>query len=747
VLLLISWRDEKWTEKACFALIGLLCGAWRMVAVQPHITADHIAFYNNMDNVTLVGIIRHEPDPRAHLTNLRLDVETIIFPNGDRQSVHGQVLLKAPVYTAARYGDRILASGQLQTPPDYQDFSYRDYLARQGVHSLLRNADVAILASQQASHFWELIFQFKAITHAKLLALLPEPQASLLSGILLGIETGIPDDLDAAFVATGTSHIVAISGFNLSIIATFLIHNLRKFTKKNSVIWVAIACVWLYTIFVGASAAVVRAALMATVAISTRYILRAGRVHGPTSLAIAVLLMQLWNPYCLWDVGFQLSVLATLGLILYTEPLTRYFERGLRRFFSATHTQYIIAFFSEALIVTLAAQLTTMGIIIGTFGRLSLVTLLTNLLILPVQSYVMLTGAMALIVSLFAPPLARLCAWPAWFFLAYTTTLVQWTAQVPYASIALHNITQPLVWSYYGVLFALTWWFQLPPEKRQEHKTNSWALVTRPETLIGIAVIAAFLFYLYTVPDGRLHVAFLDVGHGDAVFIQTPSGKQVLIDGGPDPSRTLSKLGRQMPFWDRHLDVVVLTSPDAGRLNGLVPVLERYTVDFVVSGAEMAEGSVYAHWQALLTARPPETVGTLHAGMTWTLDTDVALHALWPDPGTSGPLVLRLIYGDSSFLLMGDATTTVEQTLVNTQPIHSTVLQIARYGTKSSTNIAFLQAVSPASAIISTDDKHPPAAATLARLMGIPIYRTDQHGTIEVVSDGHSIQIKTAVRE
>lgn len=746
VVLLIGWHDEKWTEKVCFALIGLLLGTWRMAAAQPHINPRHIAFYNDIGIVTVEGVIRTEADGRAHLTNLRLAVDSITFPNGETRTVHGRVLVKAPAYTIARYGDRIQATGTLQTPPDFQDFSYRDYLARQGVHSLLPQADVTVLASHQASLFWEYILDFKHIAHDKLLALLPEPQASLLSGILLGIETGIPDDLNAAFVATGTSHIVAISGFNLSIIANVLIHTLRKVTQKNKVVFVALGCVWLYTLLVGGSAAVVRAALMATVAISTRYILRTGCVHGPTSLAIAVVLMQAWNPYCLWDVGFQLSVMATLGLILYTDAITQWVEALLKRLFSETWTKRMLDFLGEALLVTLAAQLTTMGIIIGTFGRLSLITLVTNMLVLPVQSLVMFTGAIVLFVSLIAPPLAWLCAWPAWFFLAWTTTIVQWTAKAPYASIELRNVTLPFVWGYYGVLFTLTWWWQCPKTERRHHWSNVWAFIAKPTTWIGIACLMAFSFFLYTLPDGRLHVAFLDVGYGDSIFIQTPTGKQVLIDGGPEPARTLSKLGKKMPFWDRHLDAIILTSPDEARLNGLVQILERYTVDYVIIGTEESKGSVYAHWRSLLAARVPETVGTLHAGQTWTVDTEVTLHALWPSVNVTGPLILRLVYDDTSFLLMSDATTRVEQTLTTDAVINSTVLHVARHGSKSAVGMEFLHAVLPECAIISTDARHSPAAATLARLMGLPVYRTDRHGTIEVISDGHTIQVKLEVK-
>ncbi len=741
-----GWRGEKWMPKANFALIGLLLGVTRMTLAQPSITADHVAFFNDTDTVTLEGVIRREPDRRAALTNLYVDVEALALPTGETLAVRGVALLKAPPYTAVRYGDRVQATGALQTPPEFEGFSYRDYLARRNVHSLLQAADVTVLASHQASRFWEALFGFKAHVHTVLLSLLPEPQASLLSGILLGVESGIPTDLNDAFAATGTSHIVAISGFNLSIIAAFFVGAARRLTKGRGVMPVAVGGVWLYTLFVGAAPAVVRAAVMATVAITARHNIGVGRVHGPTSLATAALFMLLLNPYNLWDVGFQLSVLATLGLILYTKPLEDVFERFLLHWLTPGQTQWLMSLLSEALIVTLAAQITTTGLIVGVFRRLSLVTLLTNLLILPVQSYVMFAGGVAVLVALIAPPLGRLLAWPAWGFLTWTIQCVTWTAAIPGASVELANVTLPLVWGYYGVLFAATWWFQQPTEAR--HDVWSWfKRRAGGQLLVSLVVLAGFFLYLYRLPDGRLHVHVLDVGHGDAVFVETPGGKQLLIDGGPDAPRTLLALGRVMPFWDRSLDAVILTSPDNDRLNGLVPVLERYAVDVVIQGTEAGEGSAYTRWLELLRARPPETVGMLASGDAFALD-GVTLTALWPDAGVAGPLVLRLTYGDTSILLMGDATTRAEETLVARygRGLRSDALLIPRHGAQTGTTAPLLQAMQPDLALISANRTGYPAPEVLARLRDVIIYRTDQHGTIGLVADGETVKVKVERR-
>ena len=754
-LLQTGWRHHRAARRTAFALIGLLIGAGRLIIAQPHIDADHIAFYNDAGRVTLQGVISREPDHRPTLTNLHLEVRSLVLTDGMTVPLQGRVLVKAPAYTTVEYGDLIHATGLLETPPVFEGFSYRDYLSRQGIHSLLRQADITVIDSHHGFLLWDWLYRFKAHALKTLLVIWPEPEASLLAGILLGVESGISTDLDEAFVATGTSHIVAISGFNLTIIAGIFVKMAKRLLKGRGKTILPLVGLWLYTILVGASAAVLRAAVMATVMILAQREERA--THGPTSLAAAVLVMGMINPYVLWDVGFQLSLAATLGLILYTEPVTRWFQRLFERLTDEERAQKIVGLLSDALIVTIAAQITTTGVIIGVFHRLSLVTLLTNLLILPAQQYVMFTGGVALIAGLLLRPVGQILSWLSWVFLAYTIGVVRWTATFPLASVELGNVTLPMVWGYYGVLGAVTWWFSQPIEKRQ-HYRHALKKVTRWHLAAGFAVLVLLFAYFYAAPDGRLHVVVLDAGQGDAIFIQTPRGKQVLIDGGADGPQTLAQVGQRMPFWDRRLDMLVLTSPSSGRLSGLIPVLERYSVDFVNTSPEMGHGNLYERWDALLAERPAGSVGTLWAGMAWELDTgghananaSVTLQTLWPEPGSSdGPLVLRLTYGNTSFLFGGDATAVTEETLVERegQNLRSSVLLLARHGAKTASTPIFLQAVAPEVVVISTgNDAHGPDPEVLARVMDKPIYRTDEAGAIVLTSDGRQIEIRVTHR-
>jgi competence protein ComEC len=761
---LLLWRDDTRVRWGASCVLVLALGAGRLLLAVPHFDETALSTYNDAGWVTLEGVVVGEPDEREYHTNLRVQAERLALPDGTELEVDGLVLVQAGRYPQRRYGDHVLVSGMLETPPVFEDFSYREYLARQGVHSLLRRAQVTLLAEKQANPLLYHLLAFKRYAQSTIASILPEPQAALLTGILLGVETGIPDELMDDFSATGTTHIIAISGFNITIISGIFAGLARRLFGHRRAVWVAIAGVAVYTVFVGASAAVVRAALMGVLYLWARHLGRAS--FAPVSLAAAAVVMTALNPYTLWDAGFQLSVAATAGLVLYTEPLERCFERALARVTSAERARQIVELVSEALIVTLAAQVTTLPIILSTFGRLSLVTLLTNFLILPVQSYVMIFGGFAMLLGLAVQPLGQVVGWIAWVFLTYTIEMVRLTARVPRAAVPV-QMAGWMVFAYYALLGGLTWWLAQPRERRRE----LWERLKKPgfsektrflrgleaKVLAGVAGVLLFLgFFAWRgLPDGRLHVVFLDVGQGDAIFIHTPSGRQVLIDGGPSETVLLSQLGRQMPFWDRTLDVVLLTHPDLDHITGLVPVLERYQVETVIHRQVELDSETYDYWLQLVEAEGAD-VYRGEIGLQLNLDRGLEMLVLHPGaelPTGSEPnvnnssIVTRLTYGQVSVLLTGDIEAEVEQRLVaQGATLASTVLKAAHHGSCSSTTEEFLAAVDPEVVVISVgadNDFGHPCAGVLERLGELPVYRTDERGVIEIVTDGAQAWVET----
>lgn len=263
---------------------------------------------------------------------------------------------------------------------------------------------------------------------------------------------------------------------------------------------------------------------------------------------------------------------------------------------------------------------------------------------------------------------------------------------------------------------------------------------------------------VFSQPDGRLHVTFLDVGQGDAILIQTPDGQNVLVDGGPDPQAISLALSEALPFWERTIDLVVATQPQADHITGLVEVLQWYKVKMVLESGVPYDSAVYQEWRRLIVEKQIEC-NVARADQVITLGEGVTLQVLnpWSElfQGTSSDVdnngvVLKLEWEDVSFLLTADIRRETEFRLVERRAeLESTVLKVAHHGSKTSTASQFLDVVAPQVAVISVGaDNHfgHPSPEVLERLAGKlgeeNVYRTDQDGTIEFVTDGKRLWVQ-----
>ena len=270
--------------------------------------------------------------------------------------------------------------------------------------------------------------------------------------------------------------------------------------------------------------------------------------------------------------------------------------------------------------------------------------------------------------------------------------------------------------------------------------------------------IAAALLWFRTAggPDGLLHVHFLDVGQGDSVLVVTPSGRKVLVDGGPNGDVVSQQLAEALPGWDRELALVVMTHLDEDHSHGLLRVLERFPVGTALSGPLPTEGAAATEWRQTLEEQSTPRV-EVSAGYVIDLGDGVELTVLNPEPGrapgdpNNDSLAMRLDYGESSFLLTADIEAEVEGRLVSAGLVGaSTVLKVGHHGSRTSTSARFLEAVKPSVAIVSSGADNPyghPADEVMQRLEASlgeeNVFRTDRQGRIEVLSDGASIWVET----
>lgn len=441
VLAILFWR-RSWRVLA-MGLLFIALGIVRYELSIPVVDPGRIEFYNG-DLVTFSGVVDVEPDTRADHVKLTMETKQMLDA-GQWREIHGRVLVTAALYPTYSYGDVLRIECDLRKPERIENFAYDQYLARYDIYALCSKPKITFMAANQGSAIFALLLRVKTRFVSIIQQSLPEPHAAFLGGLILGARKAIPPDLTEAFNRTGTSHIVALSGYNISIIGV-LILNLCKalwIPRKRS-FWIALCAILFFILITGAPASVVRAGIMGMLVLLARQLGRASRITN--TLALAALCMVLINPKVLvFDAGFQLSFLATIGLV-YLSPLLEAFTKKLPEAFAIRQNAS----------ATLSATLMTLPFIIVTFERISLLALPTNLLILPAVPIAMIAGFILGAVGLVWMPLAQLIGSFAWIILQYVLTVIEFFAHVPWASFHVASGQSRWVLLFYvPVFFAL----------------------------------------------------------------------------------------------------------------------------------------------------------------------------------------------------------------------------------------------------------------------------------------------------
>ena len=755
---ILLWRRDPTLRFGAMCALALLLGALRYQHSLPRLSDPAlVAHYNDRDWVTAEGIVSGFPDRRDTLTLLRVDVSALASED-QALAVHGTILVRVPRFPEYRYGDRLRVSGLLETPPELDGYSYRQYLAQRGIYSVLEHPRVELLASGQGNLLWAMLYRTKDRLRLTIAQLLEAPESSLLQGILLGVRSEIPDTVYDEFNTTSTSHVLVISGANVVIVTALLARTLGRLFGRRRGYWLTMTGLAGYVLLVGADMPVFRAGVMGGLYLTGRHLGRGTVAYVP--LCAAAFVLTAVSPWALWDASFQLSFMATAGLTFLSDPLESLMERHLWRRVSGKRLKASLRQLGEAVAVTLAPQLVVLPLIATSFGRLSLVAPLANILIGPVQPLIMVWGAVATLIGLvpWLLPMARVAAWLPWLLLAYTRTVVHWIAGWPSASIPVSRTAS--FWLGLGIYGCLALLEIARRRKTWRLSAPSLAVAAPGRAGMGVALLAVVLLALTItqLPDRRLHVEFLDVGQGDAILITTPQGQQVLVDGGPSPTALFSALGQSMPFWDHSIDLAISTHADGDHITGLVGLLQRYEVGGWIDNGY--EGSDPLLRECLDRLREQSIQRHLAvAGERIALGDGIFLDVVHPrrrgaSPETgssnSNSVVLLLKHGTSSFLFTGDIEAETEQALVQSaRELRADVLKVAHHGSASSTTQEFLGAVDPSFAVISVGPDNRsghPAPETLERLTGMRnllLLRTDLQGSVEFVSDGQEIWVET----
>jgi len=267
--------------------------------------------------------------------------------------------------------------------------------------------------------------------------------------------------------------------------------------------------------------------------------------------------------------------------------------------------------------------------------------------------------------------------------------------------------------------------------------------------------VVAWVVVKSALADSNLEVVFFDIGQGDSIFIETPEGNQILVDGGPD-STILEKLGQELPFWDRYIDLIVLTHPEHDHIHGLIEVIKRYKIGGILTNGVVRETAEYREWIRIIK-KEEIPIYLVKAGEVIDLGDDIKLFILHPFESLSGQkikkanntsIVAQLVFKDFELLLTGDIEKKIEKALVNSKiNLQSDILKVPHHGSKTSSTQDFINAVNPIVAIIQAGRENSyghPHKSVLERLNlnNIAIFRNDQDGDIKILTDGINFQVK-----
>lgn len=674
--------------------------------------------------VRLHGTVRGEPIRRDGRWQALLDLEAHDAPDGLR-----------PIGGAMR----LEIGGETPLPPltDGQPLAVWSRLRAAGPEGLRTGIDAYGFCKSarllevgpgpsRAGALRALVWRARQAMRGAIVSAMPAgTERGLVLAMVIGDRSEIDDGTAEAFRASGTYHVLALSGAQVALVAGLVLAGLRLLVVRPTLqVPVTLALVAFYSGLVGGDVPVVRAAIMTAAVVLARAI----EVDGESAnlLGLAALGLLVVRPAWVGDVGFQLSFGATLGILLLTGPLLH----GLPR---------LPLGLAAGVAASLAAQAALAPILALSFHRLAPAALLLNLLAVPASSAVLLCGLLVVLLAPLGP------------------TAGEWAGWLAGAAARLLRFS--------GDLGPLTPWLDVRVPSPSLGVWACWlaglALVYRGRRGYGLAILGLAHLTLAVGPlrpaaDGRLHLIVVDVGQGDGLALVSPSGRALLVDAGGSRDRRFDPGERRIApeLWKRGVravDALLVTHAQWDHVGGAPFLIRAFRVGELWEGPAPLRDPDWLRVQRSLPRGPIRR--SLARGMN--LDWDgVRLTVLGPPPPFRPPrrirnedsVVLEVAFGEVRLLLTGDATGAAERDL---EVGEAAVLKLAHHGAAAGTSSALLRAARPRLAIVSAGARNPfghprPEVLERCRRAGALVYRTDRDGTVVASTDGRRVWVRSA---
>jgi competence protein ComEC len=642
-------------------------------------------------------------------------------------------------------GERVVVRGRLEPFDDARnpgEPSERAIERERGIDGLL---DTAAILSSTPGSVWD-ARTWLPRTHewafARLRDRLGEPAASIVAGELWGERAALPPELRAEFQETGTVHVLVTAGLHLGAVAalSFGLLSLLALPRWTTCA-VVIALLWSFVWWSGAQLPAVRAATMATAALTARACGRA--TFSWNALAMAALVLTYARPESVASASFALSFSCVGAIFAFASPLERWIEARIA----------LPARVREALVLSVATQLGTWPLTAAVFLQFAPYAVLANLAVVPCVAATMALGAAQLLLAWCAPfaqAVANLNSW----LVAWTVGVVQTLSALPQAAIVMTPAPAWCIAAYDTAIVAAP---------------SLWQRGAPTLALAGVLLATGFVLWPPRADDGRLRVTVLDVGQADAIVVHTPRGHTLLVDAGGRLERgpqsddsVAEQVGERIvvPFLLRSgvhaIDALIVSHPHGDHVGGCAPALRKLRIAEIADSGQMYGGHAYR--DCLDTARADgDPIIYPRAGAQWRTDDGVILHFIGPslpfiggrNAINSNSIAFLLEYRAFRMLFTGDAGSESEQRFLSEGiDLRADVLKVGHHGSAYGSSPAFIAAVRPRYAIVSVGRHnvfgHPaPSTIQTLRRYGAIVFRTDEGGAATVVSDGKSETISS----
>jgi competence protein ComEC len=789
-LILLLFASLKKSKKLMAILLIVSSSLLGILTINLYLYQDpgsnHISHYISKERVTVEGMICENPQISPERTEFTVSTGRIIKDDADIR-VEGLVQLSVETKQEFKYGDFVRFKTRLKAPHSFRNpggFDYERHLRYKGIMVLgfiKDSSGIVILRENQGNIFKTHLERLRKKIKNFIMENSPSPEREIIQAMILGDQKEIPKDVMENFNKTGTTHIIAISGFNIGIIAFLSFFAIRLIMKSSTYLLLrfniikvstvfGIIPVIIYTFIAGLGISVVRASIMAVTFMIAIIMDKERDLYN--SLALAALIILVISPYSLFDISFQLSFMAVWAILFITPRLSMMLPEGVTEAIP-NDTVWVKNIYKNIfifIIVSLSATLGTLPLIVFYFNRISTIVLLSNLIVVPIMGIIAIPVCMAIIV---AAPLSHELALVflniSTFLVRISISLVDFFASLPGSSYFVSTPTVFEIAAYYLFLIAAIKLIDFRKKKKNDDAVSKstfgpqWYRITLA-TLTVFFIIDAIYLYASVNNNEKLKVTFIDVGQGSSTLVTLPGGKKILIDGG-GTYENIFDIGKYViaPFlWHERIkciDIVVLTHPHPDHLNGLIYILSHFDVKEVWTNGEDSETETYKDFVKIINEKNIAHRLVSEKSSEIKIN-DIRINILNPpnpvdlkkdllprkfDRTNNDAIVIKLTIGNVSILLPGDISGPSETRLIRSgKNIKSHIMLVPHHGGFTSSTIPFLNRIQPSIAVISCgrdnvyNDPHPDVLKRYL-MLGTKILRTDINGAISITTDGKKI--------